>query len=110
MARQPVVRHNDWGSLAPPTLGGWEPTLSVTVVVPTFNYQRTLPYVLAGLAAQSYPSHLLEVIGPPVPAGSMPETIFDVVPKLREQLAAETDLARLSAERQAQEEREAEED
>ena len=62
MARQPVVRHNDWGSLAPPTLGGWEPTLSVTVVVPTFNYQRTLPYVLAALAGQSYPSHLLEVL------------------------------------------------
>src|SRR5918995_949304 len=62
MARQPVVRHNDWGSLTPPPLGGWEPTLSVTVVVPTFNYQRTLPYVLAALAGQSYPSHLLEVL------------------------------------------------
>lgn len=59
---QPVVRHNDWGSLAPPPLGAWEPTLSVTVVVPTFNYQHTLPYVLAGLAAQSYPAHLLEVL------------------------------------------------
>ena len=57
-----MVRHNDWGSLTPATLGDWTPTLSVTVVVPTFNYQHTLPYVLAGLAAQSYPSHLLEVI------------------------------------------------
>ncbi|MBS2940372.1 glycosyltransferase [Nocardioides sp. J2M5] len=62
MARQPVVRHNDWGTLTPATLGAWEPTLAVTVVVPTFNYQHTLPYVLAGLAAQSYPSHLLEVL------------------------------------------------
>ena len=62
MSRQPVVRHNDWGSLAPPALGAWEPTLAVTVVVPTFNYQHTLPYVLAGLAAQSYPAHLLEVV------------------------------------------------
>ncbi|MEO6511992.1 MAG: glycosyltransferase family 2 protein, partial [Nocardioides sp.] len=62
MARQPVVRHNDWGSLTPPALGDWDPTLSVTVVVPTFNYQHTLPYVLAGLAAQSYPAHLLEVV------------------------------------------------
>ncbi|MBC2931988.1 glycosyltransferase family 2 protein [Nocardioides sp. zg-1228] len=62
MARQPVVRHNDWGSLTPATLGDWEPTLSVSVVVPTFNYQRTLPYVLAALAAQSYPDHLLEVL------------------------------------------------
>ena len=62
MSRQPVVRHNDWGSLAPPALGAWEPRLAVTVVVPTFNYQHTLPYVLAGLAAQSYPAHLLEVV------------------------------------------------
>lgn len=62
MSRQPVVRHNDWGVLSPPELGDWEPTLSVTVVVPTFNYQRTLPYVLAGLAAQSYPAQLLEVL------------------------------------------------
>ncbi len=57
-----MVRHNDWGSLTPATLGDWTPTLSVTVVVPTFNYQHTLPYVLAGLAAQSYPAHLLEVV------------------------------------------------
>lgn len=57
-----MVRHNDWGSLTPATLGAWTPTLSVTVVVPTFNYQHTLPYVLAGLAAQSYPAHLLEVL------------------------------------------------
>lgn len=62
MARQPVVRHNDWGTLTPPRLGDWEPTMAVTVVVPTFNYQQKLPYVLAGLAAQSYPSHLLEVL------------------------------------------------
>ncbi len=62
MSRQPVVRHNDWSALTPPTLGDWQPTLSVTVVVPTFNYQRTMPYVLAGLAAQSYPAHLLEVV------------------------------------------------
>ncbi len=62
MPRQPVVRHNDWSVLTPPPLGEWEPTLAVSVVVPTFNYQHTLPYVLAGLAAQSYPAHLLEVV------------------------------------------------
>ena len=76
MARQPVVRHNDWGVLTPPALGGWEPTLSVTVVVPTFNYQHTLPYVLAGLAAQSYPAHLLEVLvvdDQSTPAQELPE-------------------------------------
>lgn len=76
MARQPVVRHNDWGSLTPATLGEWEPTLAVSVVVPTFNYQHTLPYVLAGLAAQSYPAHLLEVLvvdDQSTPAQELPE-------------------------------------
>lgn len=62
MPRQPVVRHNDWRMLTPPALGDWTPTRSVSVIVPTFNYQQTLPFVLAGLAAQSYPSHLLEVV------------------------------------------------
>lgn len=62
MARQPVVRHNDYRTLQPPPLGQWEPRLSVSMVVPAYNYHRTLPYVLAGLAAQSYPAHLLEVV------------------------------------------------
>ncbi len=62
MTRQPIVRHNDWSSLSPATLGQWTPTMSVSVIVPTFNYQHTLPYMLAGLAAQTYPAHLLEVI------------------------------------------------
>lgn len=62
MPRQPVVRHNDYRTLEVPALGGWEPRLSVSVVVPAYNYHRTLPYVLAGLAAQSYPAHLLEVV------------------------------------------------
>ncbi|PVG84231.1 glycosyl transferase family 2 [Nocardioides gansuensis] len=59
---QPLVRRNDWGSLAPPALGEWTPRLSVSVVVPTYAARATLPYVLAGLAAQSYPAHLLEVV------------------------------------------------
>ena len=62
MPRQPVVRHNDWSVLAAPALGEWQPTRTVTMVVPAFNYSRTLPYVLAALAAQSYPQHLLEVV------------------------------------------------
>ncbi|QBX55505.1 glycosyltransferase family 2 protein [Nocardioides seonyuensis] len=62
MPRQPVVRHNDWSTLTPHDLGGWTPTLSVSVVIPTWRAERTLPLVLAGLAAQSYPSHLLEVV------------------------------------------------
>ena len=62
MPRQPVVRHNDWSTLTPPVLGEWAPTLSVSVVIPTWRAGRTLPFVLAGLAAQSYPAHLLEVL------------------------------------------------
>lgn len=59
---QPRVRRNDWGSLVVPALGSWEPTLSVSVVIPAYAAAATLPVVLAGLAAQSYPAHLLEVV------------------------------------------------
>ncbi|WP_296602169.1 glycosyltransferase family 2 protein [Nocardioides sp.] len=59
---QPRVRRNDWSALEAPRIGAWEPTLSVSVVIPAYGAQRLLPYVLAGLAAQTYPSHLLEVV------------------------------------------------
>jgi GT2 family glycosyltransferase len=59
---QPRVKRNDWGSLDVPAIGQWEPTLSVSVVIPAYGAQRLLPYVLAGLAAQTYPAHLLEVV------------------------------------------------
>lgn len=59
---QPRVRRNEWQRLAVPEFGAWEPTLSVSVVVPAWDAAALMPYVLAGLAAQSYPSHLLEVI------------------------------------------------
>ncbi len=36
--------------------------MSVSVVVPAHRPERTLPFTLASLAAQSYPSHLLEVV------------------------------------------------
>ncbi|WP_114423735.1 glycosyltransferase [Nocardioides houyundeii] len=62
MPRQPLVRHNDYRSLQPPALGTWEPRLSVSMIVPAYNYHHTLPYVLAALAGQSYPAHLLEVV------------------------------------------------
>lgn len=62
MPHQPVVRHNDWSTLTPATLGEWTPSLSVSVVIPTWQASATLPFVLAGLAAQTYPSHLLEVL------------------------------------------------
>lgn len=62
LTTQPRVRRNDWGVLDAPRLGEWTPTLSVSVVIPAYGAQRLLPYVLAGLAAQTYPSHLLEVV------------------------------------------------
>ena len=59
---QPRVRRNEWQTLAPPALGSWTPTLAVSVVVPAYDAGRLLPSVLAGLAAQTYPAHLLEVV------------------------------------------------
>jgi GT2 family glycosyltransferase len=56
------VRGNDWPSLSPPPLGGWRPTLSVTVVVPAHQAAATLPLTLASLAVQTYPEDLLEVV------------------------------------------------
>lgn len=62
VSEQPRVRRNEWHHLSVPALGAWEPTLSVSVVIPAYRAGRLLPTVLAGLAAQSYPAHLLEVV------------------------------------------------
>lgn len=59
---RPRVCRNDWGSLDAPAIGSWEPSLSVSVVIPAYGAQRLLPYVLAALASQTYPAHLLEVV------------------------------------------------
>ncbi len=73
---QARVRRNDWGSIRVPDVGSWTPTKAVSVVIPTFQAERTLPSVLAGLAAQTYPAHLLEVIvsdDSPEPLAGLPE-------------------------------------
>ena len=73
---QARVRHNDWGSLDVPAVGDWTPARSVTVVIPTYRAERTLRFVLAGLAAQTYPAHLLEVVvcdDSPEPMAELPE-------------------------------------
>ncbi|GAA1460757.1 glycosyltransferase [Nocardiopsis exhalans] len=59
---QPRLRRNDYAPLTPPPLGEWTPTLSVSVVIPAHGHQDKLDLVLASLAAQSYPAHLMEVI------------------------------------------------
>ncbi|GAA3581209.1 hypothetical protein GCM10022419_073410 [Nonomuraea rosea] len=58
----PRIRRNDFGSLTPPALGDWEPTLTVTVVIPAHDRQETLDLTLAALSAQSYPERLLDVV------------------------------------------------
>jgi glycosyltransferase involved in cell wall biosynthesis len=60
--RQPRVRDNDYGVLHPPTLGAWEPRLSVSVVIPAYRAQDKLDLTLAALMAQTYPARLLEVV------------------------------------------------
>lgn len=59
---QPRVKQNDWSVLEAPAPGGWTPDLSVSIVIPAFRADNTLAYTLAALEAQSYPSHLLEVV------------------------------------------------
>lgn len=59
---QPRVRANDWSVLRPPGPGEWTPSLRVSVVIPAYRAQETLPFTLGALGAQTYPAHLLEVI------------------------------------------------
>lgn len=59
---RPRIRHNDYGALRPAELGRWEPTLSVSVVIPAYGSQHKLDLTLAALKAQTYPEHLLEVV------------------------------------------------
>lgn len=58
----PRVRGNDYRTLDVPALGAWTPTLSVSVIIPAYGGQDKLDLVIEGLARQSYPGHLIEVI------------------------------------------------
>jgi GT2 family glycosyltransferase len=60
--RQPRIRHNDYTVLDVPRAGAWEPHLTLSVVIPAFGAQEKLDLTLAGLAGQTYPGHLLEVV------------------------------------------------
>ena len=57
-----VVPGNDWRTVDVPDLGGWRPTLRVSVVLPCYQGQEALDLTFAGLAAQTYPLDLLEVV------------------------------------------------
>lgn len=56
------IRGNDYTVLGVPALGAWKPELTVSVVVPAYGGQDKLDLVLAGLAAQTYPQELMEVV------------------------------------------------
>jgi glycosyltransferase involved in cell wall biosynthesis len=57
-----VVVKNRWREVFDGTIpDGWEPTMSVSVVIASYN-SKTLPLTLASLAAQDYPEHLLDVV------------------------------------------------
>jgi glycosyltransferase involved in cell wall biosynthesis len=56
-----VVR-NDWSRLSPPDLAGWQPTRTVSVIIPAYNCQANLELTLASLRQQTYPADLLEVV------------------------------------------------
>jgi GT2 family glycosyltransferase len=57
----PVLRRNDYGPLDRPG-PDLQPTLSVSVVIPAHGHQDKLDVTLASLAAQTYPSGLLEAV------------------------------------------------
>ena len=61
-ATDPRVFRNDWTALAPPEVGSWTPGPTVSVVIPVRDDQRRLDRILACLARQTYPGHLVEVV------------------------------------------------
>lgn len=74
------VHRNDYDVLAPPALGEWIPSLTVSVIIPAFGDQEKLDLTLAALRHQTYPRHLIEVIV--VDDGSAPALrLPDVVPE-----------------------------
>ncbi|GGO73658.1 glycosyltransferase [Nonomuraea cavernae] len=76
---RPRIRRQDFGVLTPPRLGDWEPTLTVTVVIPAHDRQETLDLTLAALSAQSYPAELTEIVV--VDDGSTPPLcLSEIVP------------------------------
>lgn len=53
---------NDWSVLRPPAVGEWQPTRTVSVIIPAYNCQQLLDLTLASLSHQTYPEDLLEVV------------------------------------------------
>ncbi|MXY11325.1 MAG: glycosyltransferase [Acidimicrobiaceae bacterium] len=56
------VRGNDWRSLPVPPVEEFEPSRSVSVIVPYYEAPEALALTLAGLQLQTYPQELFDVI------------------------------------------------
>jgi GT2 family glycosyltransferase len=59
---QPAIAQNAWDTIAIPELGHWKPGLAVSVIIPHFEAPKELERTLAGLARQTYPMELVEVV------------------------------------------------
>ncbi len=57
-----AVRGNDWRILNPTQIGEGKFTDRVTVILPCYMGQKELGLTFAGLAKQTYPHHLIEII------------------------------------------------
>lgn len=57
-----LVRRNEWQALSPPQPHAWQPTRTVSLIIPARNCQPLLDVALAGLSRQTYPAELFEVI------------------------------------------------
>jgi len=57
-----AVSTNRWDELIPPEPGRWAPRLRASVVVPYYDSLAALRRTLIGLAAQTYPADLIEII------------------------------------------------
>ena len=56
------MRGNDWRALPVPPVTGFEPSRSVSVIIPYFEAPEVLALTLAGLQLQTYPQDLFEVV------------------------------------------------
>ncbi|NUO61000.1 MAG: glycosyltransferase [Hamadaea sp.] len=61
-ASAPRIHRNDYSELEVPALGAWHPSLTVSVVIPVTHDLDRLDGVLAMLADQTYPGHLMDVV------------------------------------------------
>ena len=83
------VRGNDWRSLPVPPVEVFEPSRSVSVIIPYYDAPEALALTLAGLQLQTYPQELFEVIV--VDDGSSTPLHLDAAPPLRAQVIHQPD-------------------